>query len=165
MRTMRHALMLLAGCLAVLPFCAAAGTGGPAPTFSLPTESGQSVSLDQFKGNVVMLNFWATWCGPCRQEMPKLDSLYKRYHRLGFTLLGVNVEQNPSAVPEFLKQTPVSFEILLDKQNTVSKLYDVVVMPTTVLIGRNGRVRYVHHGYQPGYAKSYQAEIRKLLRE
>lgn len=164
MRILRNTLVLLAGCLA-MSAVSADGAGGPAPNFTLPTRSGQSVSLKDLKGNVVMVNFWATWCGPCRQEMPKLEALYERYHDLGFTLLGVNVEEDPSGVPKFLKQTPVSFKILLDTHNKVSQAYKVVAMPTTVLIDRKGNVRYVHHGYQPGYVNDYQTEVRKLLLE
>lgn len=164
MRTVRNSLLLLASYLAV-SLAWAAGTGAPAPNFSLPTQSGKTVSLADLKGNVVMVNFWATWCGPCREEMPKLEALYERYHDLGFTLLGVNVEQDSSGVAKFLQQTPVSFKILLDTQNNVSKLYNVVAMPSTVLIDRKGNVRYVHHGYQPGYENDYQTEIRKLLLE
>lgn len=164
MRILRNTLMLIVGCLS-MSSVNAADTGGPAPIFSLPTTSGRTVSLDDLKGNVVMVNFWATWCGPCRQEMPKLEALYERYHDLGFTLLGVNVEKDSSGVAKFLKQTPVSFKILLDKDNKVSQLYNVVAMPSTVLIDRKGNVRYVHHGYQPGYAAAYQTEIRNLLVE
>ena len=67
----------------------------PAPGFSLASSSGRPVELAQYKGQVVMLNFWASWCGPCRQEMPLLDSIYKKYSKLGFTMIGVNVEPDP----------------------------------------------------------------------
>ena len=161
---LRTTFLLLASCL-LMSFAIAAGSSERAPDFTLQTTSGKTVSLDQLKGDVVMVNFWATWCGPCRQEMPKLDALYKEYHRLGFDLLGVNVETDPSGVPKFLKETPVSFKILLDRKNDVSKLYKVVAMPSTVLIDRKGNVRYVHHGYEPGYENTYQTEIRGLLLE
>ena len=95
------------------------------------------MSLTQYHGQVVMINFWASWCGPCRQEMPLLESIYKKYNKLGFTLLGVNVEPDSKAADDWLKQTPVSFPILFDKDSKVSKLYDVAGMPSTVIIDRS----------------------------
>lgn len=138
---------------------------GVAPDFSLQAMDGGRVGLADLKGDVVMVNFWATWCGPCRQEMPHLEALYQRYSGLGFTLLGVNVEEDSSGADEFLAETPVSFPILFDPENEVSELYDVVAMPSTVLIDRQGNMRFIHHGYQPGYENEYQSQIRALLRE
>jgi len=137
----------------------------PAPDFSLPDKAGSSVSLDDFDGQVVLLNFWASWCGPCREEMPLLVELHQRYEALGFTMLGINVEEDSAAADAFLRSVPVSFPILYDRENSVSKLYDVIAMPSTVLIGRDGRVRYIHHGYEPGYENDYQDQIRELVRE
>ena len=138
---------------------------GPAPSFSLATKDGQPFALEDLKGQVVMINFWATWCGPCRKEMPLLDALYQRYSKLGFTLVGVNVEENPSGADEFLRETPVSFPILYDSENKVSKLYDVNAMPSTVLVDRQGNMRYLHKGYKPGDENDYQNWIRTLIRE
>ena len=136
-----------------------------APSFSLPSRSGDSVSLEQLKGQVVMLNFWASWCGPCRQEMPLLDQMHKRYSSLGFTLLGVNVEANTNDAERWLAETPVSFPVLFDKESKVSKLYDVNAMPSTVFIDRKGNVRYLHRGYKPGDESEYLNQIRALLKE
>jgi peroxiredoxin len=138
---------------------------GRAPNFSLASRDGGSVALEDLTGQVVMVNFWATWCGPCRKEMPHLEALYQRYSDLGFTLLGVNVEEDASGADEFLAETPVSFPILFDPENKVSALYDVVAMPSTVLIDRSGNMRFIHHGYKPGYENDYQSQIRALLRE
>jgi peroxiredoxin len=136
-----------------------------APDFTLPGDNGQAVSLSDLHGQVVMINFWASWCGPCRQEMPLLEQIHQRYEPLGFTLLGVNVEENSSDAKAFLKDRPVSFPILFDPDNGVSKLYDVVAMPSTVLIDRQGNVRYLHHGFKPGYENDYQDQVRALVRE
>ncbi len=138
---------------------------GPAPAFSLPARNGGVVSLSQFKGQVVMINFWASWCGPCRQEMPLLDNIYKHYSKLGFSLIGVNVEPDRKSAEEWLKQTPVSFPVLFDTQSIVSKLYGVPGMPTTVFIDRNGNVRMLHQGYKPGDENAYLNEIRALVQE
>ncbi len=138
---------------------------GAAPAFSLPTRDGSTLSLEDFRGEVVMINFWATWCGPCRQEMPLLEQIYQRYNRLGFTILGVNVEEHSADADRFLAETPVSFPILFDPSNEVSKRYGVSAMPSTAIVDRKGNVRFLHHGYQPGYEDEYQNQIRELVRE
>jgi len=137
----------------------------PAPGFSLTSSAGRPVDLAQYKGQVVMLNFWASWCGPCRQEMPLLDSIYKKYSKLGFTMIGVNVEPDPGLANKWLQATPVSFPILYDTESKVSKLYDVAGMPSTVIIDRQGKVRVIHKGYKPGDENEYMDSIRSLIRE
>jgi peroxiredoxin len=144
---------------------ALAGTPAPAPSFTLASRAGQDVSLAQYKGNVVMINFWASWCGPCRQEMPLLESIYKKYNKMGFTMIGVNVEPDSNAANEWLKATPVSFPILYDRDSKVSKLYDVAGMPSTVIIDRSGKLRVLHRGYKPGDENEYLDSIRTLIRE
>lgn len=143
----------------------ASSISGKAADFTLKSRSGENLKLSDFRGQVVMLNFWASWCGPCRQEMPILESLYKRYGKLGFTILGVNVEQDSSKANSYLRDVKVSFPILYDTSNTTSKLFNVTAMPTTVMIDRNGNMRYIHHGYKPGYEKDYKKQIKKLIRE
>ena len=158
-------LTTLLGIAVVSAVVSAAPASGPAPDFQLMSRDGNRVSLAELKGEVVMINFWATWCGPCRQEMPHLEALYQRYSSLGFTLLGVNVEEDPSGAEAWLEETPVSFPILFDSSNQVTSLYDIVAMPSTVLVDRQGNIRYLHHGYKPGYENDYQTQIRELIRE
>jgi peroxiredoxin len=143
----------------------AADSSGPAPQFTLTAPSGQQGALSQYKGQVVMVNFWATWCGPCQQEMPLLDQMYKKYKPAGFTLIGVNVDKEAPAVKELLARKPVSFPVLLDPANAVSKAYHVDEMPSSVIIDRKGEIRYVHRGYKPGDENEYQDRIRQLIRE
>jgi peroxiredoxin len=143
----------------------AADAGGPAPAFTLAALTGQQSALSQYKGQVVMVNFWATWCGPCQQEMPLLDQMYKKYKPAGFTLIGVNVDKEAPAVRELMARKPVSFPVLLDPANQVSKAYHVDEMPSSVLIDRKGEIRYIHRGYRPGDENEYQDRIRQLIRE
>ena len=157
-------VVVVSGLVASLAL-AADTLSGPAPNFTLESRDGGSVSLAELEGQVVMINFWATWCVPCRQEMPHLQALYERYNGLGFELLAVNVEDNPAGARKWLEETPVTFPVLFDARNDVSKLYKVVAMPSTVLVGRDGTMRYIHHGYKPGYEGEYQNQVRALLRE
>jgi thiol-disulfide isomerase/thioredoxin len=139
--------------------------GAAAPVFQLDSASGKPVSLADYKGQVVMLNFWASWCGPCRKEMPILEQLHKQYRNKGFTLVGVNVEPNSNDAQNWLKATPVTFPILYDRESTVSKLYQVEGMPNTVIVDRKGRVRFIHRGYKPGEENEYLDQIRTLIKE
>ena len=141
------------------------GTNGPAPDFTLAGRDGGKVSLADLKGQVVMINFWATWCGPCRQEMPLLDAMYKKYKAMGFTLIGVNVEPDSKGAEKFLQGMPVSFPVAFDAESRVSKLYNVQGMPSTVIVDRKGNARVLHKGYRPGDENIYLDQVRKLIRE
>ena len=138
---------------------------GPAPDFTLKNVGGSNLRLSEFRGEVVMINFWASWCAPCRQEMPLLDELYTQYQPMGFTILGVNVEEDSTKARQLLKNIPVNFPVLFDNSSDVSKLYNVVAMPSTVLVDRDGNIRYLHQGYKPGYEESYQQQVRELIKE
>ena len=139
--------------------------GKPAPDFALKSSTGANLRLSEYRGDVVMINFWATWCGPCRQEMPLLDQLYSRYQRVGFSLLGVNIDDDSSRAMDMIHELGVSFPVLFDARKEVSRLYDVDAMPVTILVDREGNVRHVHKGYKPGYEEIYLDQIRSLLRE
>ena len=139
--------------------------GQTAPDFALKSSTGENLRLSEYRGDVVMINFWATWCGPCRQEMPLLDELYTRYERVGFNLLGVNIDDDSRRAMQMIEELGVSFPVLFDASKQVSKLYEVDAMPVTVLVDREGNVRYVHHGYKPGYEDKYLDQVRSLLRE
>ena len=151
---------------AVFASAALATSSTPAPGFQLAGRGGKNIDLSQFKGQVVMINFWATWCGPCRQEMPLLEDIYKKYKPMGFTMLGVNVEPDSKGAEEWLaKQKPVSFPIAFDVDSKVSKLYKVAGMPSTVFVDRKGNVREIHKGYKPGDENLYLTQIRAMLKE
>jgi peroxiredoxin len=143
----------------------AANQPSMAPDFTLKSREGVNIKLSELRGQVVMVNFWASWCGPCRQEMPLLEQLFERYQSLGFTLLGVNVDEDRAAADKMLRDIPVSFPILYDERGKVSKQYQVKAMPSTFMVDRDGRIRYLHKGYKSGYEDDYQQQIRELLRE
>lgn len=151
--------------LALSTLVGASTPPAPAPDFTLPSRGGDTVSLQQLRGKVVMINFWASWCGPCRQEMPLLDQMHKRYSALGFTLLGVNVEADTQDAERWLEDRPVSFPVLFDRDSKVSELYHVDAMPSTVFIDRKGNLRHLHRGYKPGDEEQYLSQIRALLKE
>ncbi len=148
-----------------LPAGAATEAPRPAPDFTLPARDGGDVRLSSLKGQVVMINFWATWCGPCRKEMPLLEQLQAKYRPLGFTLLGVNVEPDSAAATAWLKGVPESFPILFDTRNAVAESFGVQGMPSSVFVDRAGQVRHVHRGYQPGDESRYADLIRSLVKE
>jgi len=163
---MRHA-MLAAVCAisSVLMPVARAAAPAPAPDFTLPARDGGNVRLSDLRGQVVMINFWATWCGPCRQEMPLLQQIQAKYEPLGFTLVGINVEPDSAAAITWLKQVSVSFPILFDQKNAVAEQFGVQGMPSSVFVDRAGNVRYVHRGYQPGDEAKYADMVRSLAKE
>lgn len=161
-------ITLLAALLYVLAASGIASSGlagQKAPDFVLKSATGENLRLREYRGDVVMINFWATWCGPCRQEMPLLDELYGRYRRVGFRLLGVNIDDDSRRAMAMADELGVTFPVLFDEDKQVSKLYQVEAMPMTLLLDREGTVRHVHHGYKPGYEQKYLNEIRALLRE
>ncbi len=160
-----RSLVLLACLLSLSLPLQAKELNQPAPDFTLKSMSGKNLKLSEQAGNVILLNFWASWCGPCRKEMPLLNELHKKYQPLGFTVLGLNVEQDTKLAKQFIDSRPVDFPILYDPANEVSSLYEVVAMPTTVLIDRNGNMRYLHRGYKEGDEKKYRNMIKKLVRE
>ena len=153
------ALALVAG--RALP---AIALSSAAPDFTLRTMGGPNMRLAEQRGRVVMINFWATWCGPCRQEMPQLNRLYEKYKASGFVLLGVNVDDDVRNATDVAAKLAVSFPVLLDTDKAVSKLYDLSTMPSTVLVDRDGKVRYLHRGYLAGYEDTYDKQVRELLK-
>jgi thiol-disulfide isomerase/thioredoxin len=162
----RTFIALLACVSTLLSFSAAADiVGQPAPDFALRSMKGPPMRLSEHLGEVVIINFWATWCGPCRQEMPLLDELYGKYQRAGLVLLSVNIDEAAEPAIEMAQKLNVSYPVLFDTRKEVSRAYDVSAMPVTVLVDRAGVVRYVSEGYKPGYEKRYTEKLRELLNE
>ena len=159
------------GCLPLLLACAVGSASAAvqlssnAPDFTLKSASGANLRLQEQRGQVVLVNFWATWCGPCRQEMPHLNRIYDKYKSAGFVLLGVNIDDDPRAAADLAAKLGVKFPVLLDSDKKVSRAYDLSAMPATLLIDRDGRVRHIHRGYRDGVEKTYEEQVRNLLKE
>lgn len=137
----------------------------PAPDFTLPSAEGRNLRLAEQRGQVVLVNFWASWCGPCKVEMPHLNRLHDKYRAMGVTLLGVNIDDDPRHGAATAARWGVKFPVLLDADKRVSRLYDLGAMPSTVLIDRDGRVRFLHRGYREGMEQLYEQQLRELVRE
>lgn len=155
------AFLLAAGGLAN----AAATVGTNAPDFTLKTLNGPNMRLQEQRGKVVLVNFWATWCGPCRKEIPHLNRIADKYKSAGLVLMGVNIDEDVRNAADVASKLKVSFPVLLDTDKAVSKLYDLNSMPSTMVIDRSGKVRFLHRGYQDGYEDTYDQQIRELLKE
>lgn len=128
------------------PAASGVRVGAPAPDFTLPDLDGKSVRLSDLRGQVVVLNFWATWCGPCRQEMQTIDKTDAKYQGKPVTILGVNVQESPDQVRGFADLYHLSFTLLLDRDGRVSNSYRVNALPTTFFIDREGIIRNITVG-------------------
>ncbi|MDA8441442.1 MAG: TlpA disulfide reductase family protein [Peptococcaceae bacterium] len=123
--------------------------GKPAPDFTLSRVNGQQISLSQYKGKPVIVNFWATWCPPCRMEMPTLEELSKQAAAKGFVLLAVDQEEDAATVQNFFAKNHYDYPVVLDTTGAVSSLYNVSGIPTTIFIDSSGIVRTIHVGTMP----------------
>jgi peroxiredoxin len=142
---LRRSLVLL--CAALVAFAAQAGelkpwTGGPAPGLALPDLAGREHRLEEYRGKVVLINFWATWCEPCSAEMPSMSRLRAALAGRPFEVLAVNLAEPESRIRRFLEQTPLPFPILRDADSAVSKAWRARVLPVSFIVGPDGRIRY-----------------------
>jgi len=136
-----------------------------AKDFTLPSRSGENVRLAELQGEVVLVNFWASWCGPCRKELPKLEEMHQKYKDLGVTILGINIDETRELSQKLLKDVEVNFPVLYDHDSEVAEPYNIQAMPSTFIIDKSGNFRYLHLGYQDGYELAYEEQIKKLMRE
>lgn len=138
--------------------------GEAAPSFKLPALSGGEYSLEDFRGKAVILNFWATWCGPCRQEVPSLEALYQRYKDQGLVVVGVSVdEEGWEPIHEFLQTVPVTFPILLDQDQRVTESYETFRLPETYFIDPQGVVKGKVVGPQDYNQEVFFQKVERIL--
>ena len=139
--------------------------GKDAPDFVLKTTDGRNLRMSEFRGQVVMVNFWARWAGDSRQEMPALDRINTTYSRAGLVVLGVSVDEDLDRAREFAAAMKVSYPMMFDTGSNIGRDYLLQKMPMTILVDRAGVVRYTNIGFKRGDERAYLDHIRELLRE
>lgn len=133
--------------------------------FTLLSIEGKKISLDAHKGEVVVINFWATWCNPCQEELPEFEKLQQRYRERGLKILTISVDSNLENVRGFIKKNDLKLTALWDHKKRLAEAYSVEAMPSTYLIDRFGVIRYVHKGFSRAEFKRIEAETTGLLDE
>jgi cytochrome c biogenesis protein CcmG/thiol:disulfide interchange protein DsbE len=132
---------------------------------SRAVDASSAVDIGEFRGRVVYLDFWASWCAPCRQSFPWMQAMKDAYESRGLTVLAVNLDQHRGDAERFLAQFHPSFDVRFDPQGTVAERFKVQGMPTGLLIDRHGVVRFTHIGFRPVDAAAYENQLREILAE
>ncbi|HEY4373772.1 MAG TPA: TlpA disulfide reductase family protein [Burkholderiales bacterium] len=167
-RLVSRAARALLACAALCLACTA-GAGeikpwkGAAPTLELPDLDGHAHALAEYKGRVVVVNFWATWCEPCRAEMPSMQKMADKYGADKLVVLGVNYQEGAPRIRRFLEANPVHFTVLMDRDGAVTKKWTSRIFPTSVILGPDGRARQIVTGETDWNAPAMDALIAKLL--
>ena len=141
----------------------AVNQGAVAPEIGLKDRGGKVVQLSQLKGSVVLVDFWASWFAPCREELPVLEALYQKYRDKGLVIVGVGQDSDVAKMQKFLRATQLSFPIVHDPEGVVAKRYAPPKMPSSYIIDRKGLVRHVHAGFKASDKDALAREIRALL--
>lgn len=142
----------------------AVNAGAVAPEIGLSDLAGRGVQISKLRGKVVLVDFWASWCAPCRQELPQLEQLYKKYRARGFEVLAINQDQSIEGARRFLGSVPLSFRVVHDRAKTVANRYGPSKMPSSFLVDRKGIIRYVHAGFRSGDQATLERHILSLLK-
>ncbi len=142
----------------------AASVGEPAPQFTLPSlQQDQPISLAQFSGKVVYVDFWASWCAPCRTSFPLLNNLYQKYKAQGFEVVAVNLDENKINAEKFIKEFPVTFTVLRDSEGEWADKYVVESMPTSFIVDKKGVIQKIHSGFTSDDINELEQKIVQLL--
>lgn len=163
MRRIHHTAAIIIG--AVLLSCAALGHARAVPNFSfIDQNSGQRVALSELRGEVLYIDFWASWCGPCRQSFPFMNELHARYKDRGFRILAVNVDETYADAQRFLSRYPADFQIVYDHGAALPPVFGVEGMPTAYLVDHNGQIIYTKIGFRQSDRDGTEARIVEALR-
>lgn len=141
-----------------------AEVSGAAPDFTLPGV-GKEIKLADYKGQVVYLDFWASWCSPCQDSFPWMSAMQAKYKEQGVTFIAINVDRKQKDADEFLAKTPAGFAIAFDSKGKTPKLYDVMGMPTAFIIGRDGKILHSHIGFHSNDISEYELHIQQALKK
>jgi len=133
-----------------------------APAFVLPGDN-KTINLNKLKGKVVYLDFWASWCDPCRKSFVWMNDMHSRYAGKKFTIVAVNLDSSKADATKFLEQLPASFDIAYDPDGSVASKYNLKAMPTSYLIDKKGQLVFAHKGYREGDAKEIEEKIHQLI--
>ncbi len=136
-----------------------------APDFTLQGIDGKTYTLSELKGKVVLLDFWAVWCPPCRRSIPFFQSLYERYRDSGLVVVGVSVDKDRSRLVGFVRNMGVTYPILWDRDGIVADLYNAYSLPTTLIIDAQGNVVLKRVGFSDSHATLYEETVKRLLKE
>lgn len=158
-------MLLVVGLFLTISTASAKGNFKKASDFTMKSLSGKNIKLSEQRGRVVILNFWATWCTPCKEELPYFNALYGKYKGVGLEILGVNIDKRKGAAMRMSQDLGIDFPVLPDPSGKVSGLYLIRSMPTTYVIAKDGTIRNIHWGFGPQDAASYEKEVRSLLKE
>jgi thiol-disulfide isomerase/thioredoxin len=141
--------------------------GDVAPQFQGTTLKGEKFDLTDFQGKVILIDFWASWCGPCRQEMPYLIELQQKYKKSDFEIIAVNIDDKISNAIKFINEISgtINFPVINDSQQEIPPKFQIKGMPSTILVDKKGVIRYWHTGFKNSYKEDYVSEIDKLLAE
>jgi peroxiredoxin len=173
---MKKSKSLLCGSLAlvvaVLAFVSALVSGSalaieagkPAPALEAKDLSGKPVSLAALKGKVVLVDFMASWCAPCKEELPALEKMHQRYAAHGLVIIAVSVDEKRENLDKFMKEVPVTFSVVHDDKKQAAKAFEPTRMPSSYIIDKAGVIRHVHGGFRAGDEKKMEAEVRALLK-
>jgi peroxiredoxin len=164
-RGARHALLAITLALGGAQHAASELAGSSAPDFVLKSVAGENLRLSEYRGRVVMLSFWASWCGECRSQLAGLAHMYDTYSSAGFEVLAVSLDTRGEQVADTARTTKAAYPVLHDAAGEVGRLYEVSSMPMVVLIDREGVVRDVFEGYRRGNEEQYLERVRALLNE
>ena len=140
----------------------AAVAADQAPDFVLPTSSGK-IDLADLKGKVIYLDFWASWCHPCRKSFPWLNEMQERYGQKGLAVVAINVDRTPDLASKFLQNVPANFTVAYDPDGKVADVYQVQGMPSSFLIDRTGHIREVHMGFRENETSLLEEDLQTLL--
>jgi thiol-disulfide isomerase/thioredoxin len=135
--------------------------------FNAKTADGKEIKLSDYTGKVVLLDFWASWCPPCREEMPELIKFYKKHSDPHFEIIAVNIDNSRENMDQFLSKLfpKPAFPIVVDENQKIPSLFDIEAMPTTILIDKKGEIRFRHDGFKESYVDDFNSELTQLLKE